>query len=119
MPDIYRQRLSIHQSDESAITALFLRETGKTRECKKSTCLFPAFAQYLTDGFIRTLMPNTSLEKDRTNENTLRKQNTSNHEIDLSPLYGRTIEQTKQLRCKEGGKGKLKSQFIVNRILAT
>ncbi|UJP05321.1 MAG: heme peroxidase [Nitrosomonas sp.] len=99
--------------DGSAISDLFRRESGKARLCPKSTCLFPAFAQYLTDGFIRTRMPNTSSHED----DAIRKQNTSNHEIDLSPLYGRTEVQTKSLRClsqEQGMKGKLKSQKLNN-----
>ncbi|MBP6367161.1 MAG: heme peroxidase [Nitrosomonas sp.] len=96
--------------DETAILALFQRESGKTRLCPKSTCLFPTFAQYLTDGFIRTRMPTSNHEDD-----AVRKQNTSNHEIDLSPLYGRTQTQTMALRClseEQGMKGKLKFQKI-------
>ncbi|NOS75511.1 MAG: heme peroxidase [Methyloglobulus sp.] len=93
---------------------LFIRKQGGQEFCKKSTCLFPAFAQYLTDGFIRTRMPNTSAgEKD----DPLRKQNTSNHQIDLCTLYGRTPEQTSQLRINSedsGLKGQLKSQTISN-----
>lgn len=83
---------------------------GDQRMSKKSTCLFPAFAQYLTDGFIRTKMP----DKEHPDE-AVRKQNTSNHEIDLSPLYGRTPEQTAALRQfneDTGKKGKLKFQMI-------
>ena len=97
--------------DETAILALFQRESGKTRLCPKSTCLFPTFAQYLTDGFIRTRMPNTSNHED----DTVRKQNTSNHEIDLSPLYERTKAKTMVLRYlneEQGMKGKLKFQKI-------
>lgn len=98
--------------DDSLIIELFRRKSDKARLCPKSTCLFPAFAQYLTDGFIRTRMPNTSKgEKD----DPLRRQNTSNHEIDLSPLYGRTKEQTNALRLMSeevNMKGRLKSQLI-------
>ena len=93
-----------------ALRALFVRQEGSQEFCQKSTCLFPAFAQYLTDGFIRTRMPNTSAgEKD----DPLRKQNTSNHQIDLCTLYGLTPEQTNQLRQNPedaGFKGRLKSQ---------
>src|ERR1700687_3577303 len=46
--------------DLDDVKELFRRPSGGQRLCKKSTCLFPAFAQYLTDGFIRTRMPNTS-----------------------------------------------------------
>jgi prostaglandin-endoperoxide synthase 2 len=96
------------------VVALFRRPVDKPLKlCSKSTCLFPAFAQYLTDGFIRTRMPNKS--KGESDDGPLRKQNTSNHDIDLSPLYGRTEEQTHALRLKSqitGGKGKLKSQRI-------
>ncbi len=91
-------------------TELFRRK--EIRYCSKSTCLFPAFAQYLTDGFIRTEMPG----KDEPDDPT-RKRNTSNHEIDLSPLYGRTIQQTRSLRLlssNEGKKGRLKSQLVDN-----
>jgi prostaglandin-endoperoxide synthase 2 len=94
------------------LKGLFVRKQGAQALCKKSTCLFPAFAQYLTDGFIRTRMPNSSAgEKD----DPLRKQNTSNHQIDLCTLYGRTQEQTDQLRVKSedrGLKGQLKFQII-------
>jgi len=92
---------------------LFIRKDGSTVLCKKSTCLFPAFAQYLTDGFIRTKMPNTSAGE---GDDPSRKQNTSNHQIDLCTLYGRTQEQTDQLREKSaslGKKGRLKSQQIL------
>lgn len=108
LPAANRQNLP--QPD--ALKALFERSTNEQEFCKKSTCLFPAFAQYLTDGFIRTRMPNASAgEKD----DPLRKQNTSNHQIDLCTLYGRNKEQTSQLRIKTGApgkKGQLKSQVF-------
>ena len=94
------------------VVALFRVPDGAAqRLCPKSTCLFPAFAQYLTDGFIRTMIANDFFTGTTTED---RKRNTSNHEIDLSPLYGRTEAQTRALRtCSgaPGAKGKLKSEF--------
>lgn len=90
------------QPDPAKLDVLFTRPNGTQVLSKKSTCLFPAFAQYLTDGFIRT-DPND------------RAKTTSNHEIDLCPLYGRTEAQTLILRSKDnsrGARGRLKSQFI-------
>jgi prostaglandin-endoperoxide synthase 2 len=91
------------------IAALFARPAGtQQRLCEKSTGLFPAFAQYLTDGFIRTQLHNDPALTDR-------KRTTSNHEIDMSPLYGRTPTQTMALRMMTevaGSRGKLKSQTI-------
>lgn len=86
----------------NAVIALFKREPGQQRISDKSTCLFPAFAQYLTDGFIRTNPRDTA-------------RTTSNHEIDLCPLYGRTEEQTVALRLldsRPGHRGRLASQSI-------
>jgi prostaglandin-endoperoxide synthase 2 len=97
--------------DPDRVKALFKRATGEQRYCEKSTCVFSAFAQYLTDGFIRTRMPNKSAGE----TDDLRRQNTSNHQIDLCPLYGRTAEQTAALRLKSettGQRGRLKSQSI-------
>jgi len=91
------------------VLALFARGPQGQRYCEKSTLLFPAFAQYLTDGFIRTRMRHEGEPED------VLKQNTSNHQIDLSPLYGRTPEQTAQLRLRSeaaGARGRLKSQTI-------
>jgi prostaglandin-endoperoxide synthase 2 len=88
--------------DIKAVMELFKRPTGVQTLSKKSTCLFPAFAQYLTDGFIRTLPTDPA-------------QTTTNHEIDLCPLYGRTRAQTRALRelnHPEGKKGRLKTQSI-------
>lgn len=82
-------------------TALFAPQ-GPQQQCPKSTLLFPIFAQYLTDGFLRT-------------SSTDRARTTSNHDIDLSPLYGRTPAQTLALRAAPDqgrGKGRLKSQWI-------
>ena len=90
------------------VEEFFRRKTQ--RLSPTSTCLFPAFAQYLTDGFIRTRMPGEGEPDD-----PFRKQTTSNHQIDQSPLYGRTSEQTTALRLlseKSSEKGRLKSQDI-------
>jgi len=80
--------------------------------CPKSTCLFPAFAQYLTDGFIRTMISNDFATGETVED---RRRNTSNHEIDLCPLYGRTIEQVRALRALSehpDQRGKLKSEIV-------
>ena len=90
------------------LTGLFAR-SGDQVMSDKSTVLFPAFAQYLTDGFLRTKMPKTGESED------VRLQNTSNHQIDMCPLYGNNARQTDTLRLKSeasGDRGRLKSQFI-------
>lgn len=92
---------------EEEVQRLFKRPVGPDGKSKqvlsqKSTCLFPAFAQYLTDGFLRTLPYDP-------------RRTTTNHEIDLCQLYGRTEEQTRALRLKSevrGNRGHLKSQMI-------
>ncbi len=93
---------------DERVVELFLADESGQRECPKSTCLFPAFAQYLTDGFLRTQLSNEPSEEDR-------KRTTSNHEIDQSPLYGRTEAQTLCLRLRSdarGERGRLRSQVI-------
>lgn len=97
--------------DIEQLIGLFKRPDGDQILSGKSTCLFPAFAQYLTDGFIRTRMQDTSAGETV----DVRKQNTSNHQIDLCPLYGRLPKQTDVLRLKseaEGKLGRLKSQLV-------
>lgn len=94
------------------VAQLFAVPDGRAqRLCPKSTCLFPAFAQYLTDGFIRTKMSN---ELGQEPDVADRKRNTSNHEIDLCPLYGLNLAQEEVLRTMSnahGEKGKLKSEM--------
>lgn len=68
--------------------------------CPKSTVLFAYFAQWFTDGFLRS---------DRSGPHELRK-NTSNHNIDLSQLYGLNKSITALLRSFQ--EGLLKSQMI-------
>jgi prostaglandin-endoperoxide synthase 2 len=90
------------------VVQLFVPEPSGQRPCPKSTALFGAFAQYLTDGFIRTMLSNNDAEEDW-------RRTTTNHEIDQSPLYGRTAIQTRALRLsseKPGVRGRLKSQMI-------
>lgn len=109
----YRRSDRVLPKPEEVI-GLFERRNGKQRLCRKSTFLFPSFAQYLTDGFTRTRMPNTSAGEG----DEVRRQNTSNHQIDMCPLYGRTQAQTDALRLKSearGSRGRLKSQLLRNR----
>lgn len=79
------------------LAVLFKKADDKTLFSEKSTLLFPYWVQWFTDGFLRT---------DRYN----RLKNTSNHHIDLSPVYGLTSKQTHRLRSFKSGK--LKSQMI-------
>ena len=83
--------------DTAEVVELFRKRNGTTVYSDKSTLLFPYFVQWFTDGFLRTDSPN-------------RLKNTSNHHIDLSPVYGLTPKSTRMLRSFAGGK--LKSQTI-------
>jgi prostaglandin-endoperoxide synthase 2 len=72
-------------------------------ESPKSTVLFSYFAQWFTDGFLRSDRPIPPAAFDP-------RKNQSNHEIDLTNLYGLTPDIARQLRTLEGGL--LKSQQI-------
>lgn len=84
--------------DAGALEDLFTRE--EFVESPKSTVLFSYFAQWFTDGFLRS---------DRAMPPDPRK-NQSNHDIDLTNLYGLHPDVARQLRTLEGGL--LKSQEI-------
>jgi prostaglandin-endoperoxide synthase 2 len=86
-----------------AEVAELFRRRGDGEPCPKSSALFPAFAQWFVDGFLRT--ERDSVTKAR---NTLR--NESNHDIDLSPLYGLDHKMTLALRAGRGGR--LRSQTV-------
>ena len=87
---------------EAEVARLFCRP-GAPRLSTKSTLLFSNFAQWFTDGFLRTArLPDGQPDPQR---------NTSNHEIDLSPLYGRTRPVAQALRAHDGT-GRLLSQMI-------
>jgi prostaglandin-endoperoxide synthase 2 len=75
------------------VAKLFVREDGKFLASEKSTVLFSYFAQWFTDGFLRS---DRAVPPDE-------KKNDSNHEIDLMQIYGLTPEVTDQLRLHEGG----------------
>jgi prostaglandin-endoperoxide synthase 2 len=67
----------------------------------RSTLLFPAFAQWFTDGFLLTNVCDPA-------------RTTSTHEIDLNPLYGITPDVTRALRRLSevpGQRGRLKSEI--------
>src|SRR3954464_8554036 len=60
-----------------SVAALFARG-AETKLCPKSTVMFAYFARCFTDGFLR---PDRRPERDPS-------RNDTNHEIDLTPLYG-------------------------------
>src|SRR5262245_22585759 len=80
------------------VLPLFERPEGGGRLSAKSTVLFANFAQWFTDGFLRT---------DRHDF----RRNTSNYEIDLSTVYGRTRPVAFALRARDGT-GRLRSNRI-------
>ena len=80
-----------------AVVDVFRRPSAAERLSPKSTLLFSHFAQWFTDGFLRT-------------DRKIPLKNTSSHDIDMSPLYGMRPAQTALLRANSGGR--LKSQVI-------
>ena len=73
------------------VTELFKRTAGEGAVSRKSTLLFPMFAQWFVDGFLRT-DPNDPLQETQ-----------STHEIDLSQLYGQTRDVTNSAGAAESG----------------
>jgi prostaglandin-endoperoxide synthase 2 len=72
------------------VRPLFCRPGNAARPSRKSTLLFPFFAQWFVDGFLRT-DPGNPL------------RNRSTHDIDLSQLYGQDPGHTEALRTLHGG----------------
>ncbi|CAA9265527.1 MAG: Animal haem peroxidase [uncultured Chloroflexi bacterium] len=89
LPPVARLPATLPPLDEAA--KVFERPAGGARVSAKSTMLFAHFAQWFTDGFLRT---------DRTNA----LRNTSTHEIDLCQLYGLNAATTALLRSHAGGR---------------
>lgn len=77
-------------------------ERSADRRATDTSLLFPFFAQWFTDSFLRT--------KWKRPEEQDFAENESNHEIDLCQIYGVGERQTTLLRAME--RGRLKSQTI-------
>ena len=75
--------------DDDFVAALFGRPDGAEQRSGKSSLMFPFFAQWFVDGFLRTAADDA-------------RKNTSTHDIDLSQLYGQTRTQTCALRADDG-----------------
>jgi len=98
------------------VARLFNRQ-GEMTPCEKSTVLFPYFAEWFVDGFLRSERPQRDPEtgaiiRDPDTGELVRDpaKNESNHEIDLVQIYGLDEAVTRQLRTGEGGL--LKYQLI-------
>jgi prostaglandin-endoperoxide synthase 2 len=89
------------------VAALFDRQ-GEMTPCEKSTVLFPYFAEWFVDGFLRSERPRPDPETGEPVRDAAK--NESNHEIDMIQLYGLNDGVTRQLRAGEGGR--LQSQTI-------
>ncbi len=76
--------------------------------CEKSTVLFPYFAEWFVDGFLRSERPHPDPETGEPTRDPAK--NESNHEIDLIQIYGLNDAVTDQLRAHEDGL--LQSQTI-------
>jgi len=97
------------QPDAEDVAALFTRQAEMT-PCEKSTVLFPYFAAWFVDGFLRSERPKRDPDTgevvhDPDSGEPLRDvaKNESNHEIDLIQIYGLHDDVTRQLRAGEGG----------------
>ncbi len=73
------------------VAELFRRE--EFVECEKSTVLFAYFAQWFTDGFLRS-------DRSAGGDSRDIRRNESTHEIDLAQLYGLDDAETQMLRDK-------------------
>jgi prostaglandin-endoperoxide synthase 2 len=93
--------------EPEAVAGLFSRH-GEMTPCEKSTVLFPYFAQWFVDGFLRSERPHPDPDTGEPVRDPAR--NESNHEIDLIQIYGLSDAVTRQLRANEDGL--LQSQVI-------
>lgn len=84
-----------------AVAGLFDRG-GTMTPCEKSTVLFPYFAEWFVDGFLRSERPHPDPDTGELVRDHAR--NESNHELDLVQLYGLDAGVTRQLRTFEGGR---------------
>jgi prostaglandin-endoperoxide synthase 2 len=82
------------------VAALFTRQ-GEMTPCEKSTVLFPYFAEWFVDGFLRSERPKRDPDTGELGRDVAKNEST--HEIDLIQIYGLTDEVTRQLRAGEGG----------------
>jgi Animal haem peroxidase len=85
-----------------ALERLYMTRPSGPRLSRRSTLLFPSFAQWFTDGFLMT-DPNDS------------RKTTCNHQIDLSQLYGLNVTVQAQLRERSeapGRRGRLISEMV-------
>ncbi len=89
------------QPEMTRVLALFERKSFK--RANDTSLLFPFFAQWFTDSFLRT--------KWEPDDNRSFRFNESNHEIDLCSIYGVGEVQTRMLREMNGGR--LASQTII------
>ena len=97
------------QPGPEQVAALFTRQ-GEMTPCEKSTVLFPYFAAWFVDGFLRSERPRRDpqtgeviLDPDTREPVRDVAKNESNHEIDLIQLYGLHEDVTSQLRAGESG----------------
>lgn len=86
------------REDLDRLANLFIRDKGvKERKDEHTSVLFPFFARWLTDSFMR-INPSD------------RRKNSSNHELDLCQVYGLTAKETEKLRAYHGGR--LRSRML-------
>ena len=93
------------QPDVDAVAALFERRAF--RPAADTSILFAFFAQWFTDGFLRTKWEEGPERHFRENE--------SNHEIDLNQIYGAGEAQARMLRLMSDepeARGRLRTQEI-------
>ena len=91
---------SANLPEPEAVAGLFNRQ-GEMTPCEKSTVLFPYFAEWFVDGFLRS----ERLHPDPDSGEPVRDpaRNESNHEIDLIQIYGLNDAVTRELRALEDG----------------
>lgn len=89
--------------DWEDLKGLFARPEGGFKRANDTSLLFPFFAQWFVDSFLRTKWEDPKGERKF-------QENESNHEIDLCSIYGMTEAQTNKLR--EGKGGRLRMQVI-------
>ena len=104
LPPRRRQRRPAAGRD---VAALFNRG-GEMTPCEKSTVLFPYFAEWFVDGFLRSERPHPDPDTGEPMRDHAR--NESNHEIDLIQLYGLNADVTRAAARVEGGR--LQSQQL-------